>query len=78
MLAQITRNNFFSMKGLRQKGGVCWPKKQEKITKLTKMWCVLAQITVNNFFYERTRTKFGKEARQNPSHRRRRLCLWSA
>ena len=45
------------MKGLRQKGGVCWHKKQEKITKLTKMWCVLAQITVNNFFYERTRTK---------------------
>ena len=36
MLAQITRNNFFSMKGLRQKGGVCWHKKQEKYHKVNK------------------------------------------
>jgi hypothetical protein len=30
------------------------------------------------FFYERIRVKFGEEVHRNPSHRRRRLCLWSA
>ena len=51
VLAQITRDNFFSMKGQGQKLGVCWHKSQKTYF---NMFQHRSQEII--FFYERTRT----------------------
>lgn len=79
VLTQITMNNFLLCKDKDKKNfvstqfttkkcGVYQHKNKlyiDTIHNITNMWCVLAQITMNNFFYVKTRTKISSVSTQS-------------